>query len=203
MSAARFNAPHLHALTALSLSLFAGDAAAHSGTGLAGGFASGFAHPFGGGDHLLAMVCVGIWGALLGPPLRYALPVVFPLLMVAGAVAGMFALPMPPVEFGIALSVLVLGGCIATAWRAPPWLAIAIVSLFAVFHGYAHGRELPSAADPVGYSLGFVFATGLLHVLGIGLGEGALRKGHVWLIRALGAAIGLVGAFYLWSAIIA
>lgn len=201
MSATRLTALRVHALTALSL--FAGSAAAHSGTGLAGGFASGFVHPFGGGDHLLAMVCVGIWGALLGARLLYALPVVFPLLMVAGAIAGMFALPMPPVELGIALSVVVLGGCIATAWRAPAWLAIAIVSLFAVFHGYAHGRELPSAADPVGYSLGFVFATGLLHVLGIGLGEGALRKGQVWLVRALGAAIGLVGAFYLWSAILA
>lgn len=203
MSVSRFSAPRLHALTALALSMFAGSAAAHGGTGLAGGFASGFAHPFGGGDHLLAMVCVGIWGAMLGPPLRYGLPVVFPLLMVGGAVAGMFALPMPPVELGIALSVLVLGGCIATAWRAPTWLAIAVVSVFAVFHGYAHGRELPSAADPVGYSLGFVFATGLLHVLGIGLGEGALRTGRVRIVQAVGAAIGLVGAAYLWSAIVA
>ena len=203
MIATHFTVSRVNAPTALALAIFAGPAAAHSGTGLAGGFASGFAHPFGGGDHLLAMVCVGIWGALLGPPLRYALPVVFPLLMVGGAVGGMFALPMPPVELGIALSVLVLGGCIATAWRAPPWLAVAIVALFAVFHGYAHGRELPSAADPVGYSLGFVFATGLLHVLGIGVGEGALRTGHVRIIRAVGAAIGLVGAAYLWSAIAA
>jgi len=188
---------------ALALSMFAGSAAAHSGTGLAGSFASGFAHPFGGGDHLLAMVCVGIWGALLGSRLRYGLPMVFPLLMVGGAIAGMFALPLPPVELGIALSVVVLGGCIAAAWRAPAWLAIAIVSLFGLFHGYAHGRELPSAADPVGYSLGFVFATGLLHVLGIALGEGALRAGQLRIIRAVGAAIGLIGVAYLWSASVA
>jgi urease accessory protein len=203
MSVTCLTTPRVHALTGLALAMFAGSAAAHSGTGLAGGFASGFGHPFGGGDHLLAMVCVGIWGALLGPPLRYGLPVVFPLLMVGGAVAGMFALPMPSVELGIALSVMVLGGCIATVWRAPPWLAIVIVSLFALFHGYAHGRELPSAADPVGYSLGFVFATGLLHVLGIGLGEGALRAGRVRIIQGVGAAIGLIGAVYLWSAIVA
>ncbi|KRB04253.1 hypothetical protein ASD86_18170 [Lysobacter sp. Root690] len=199
----RVSSARVRVLTVLALSIFAGSAAAHSGTGLAGGFASGFAHPFGGGDHLLAMVCVGIWGALLGPRLRYELPMVFPLLMVGGAIAGMFVLPMPPVELGIALSVVMLGGCIAAAWHAPAWLAITIVSLFGLFHGYAHGRELPSSADPVGYSLGIVFATGLLHVLGIALGESALRMGCVQIIRAAGAAIGLVGVVYLWSARVA
>lgn len=205
MIAVRVSSARVRVLTvpALSLSLFAGSAAAHSGTGLAGGFASGFAHPFGGGDHLLAMVCVGIWGALVGPRLRYGLPMVFPLLMVGGAIAGMFVLPMPPVELGIALSVVMLGGCIAAAWHAPAWLAITIVSLFGLFHGYAHGRELPSSADPVGYSLGFVFATGLLHVLGIVLGESALRAGQLRVVRAVGAAIGLIGVAYLWSASVA
>src|SRR5215813_15098006 len=106
---------------------------AHSGTGLAGGFESGFSHPFTGVDHLLAMVSVGIWGAFLGRPLVYALPVIFPLIMVGGAILGMFSLPMPPVELGIAASVLVLGLCVCLAIQTPVWVACAIVAMFAVF----------------------------------------------------------------------
>lgn len=185
------------------LALLAGPAWAHSGTGLAGGFGSGFAHPFGGGDHLLAMVCVGVWGAFLGRPLVYALPVAFPMMMVVGAVAGMFAAPMAPVETGIAISVLTLGACIACAWRAPAWVALAIVATFALFHGYAHGRELPSAADPVGYSLGFVFATGLLHVVGIGLGELGARTRRMGVLRFVGVVVAAVGALYLYRALAA
>jgi urease accessory protein len=151
-------------------SLLSNPAAAHTGTGLPGGLVSGFIHPFSGIDHLLAMVSVGLWGAFLGRPLIYVLPVVFPAMMVAGAIMGMFVVPLPPVEIGIALSVLVLGGCIALSVRAPVWAASLVVALFAVFHGYAHGKELPSAADPVSYSAGFVLATGLLHVSGICLG---------------------------------
>src|SRR5580698_1137466 len=92
--------------------LVSGPAAAHTGTGLPGGFVSGFRHPFSGLDHLLAMVSVGLWGAFLGRPLIYALPVVFPVMMVGGAMLGMFSVPMPPVELGIAVSVLVLGLCV-------------------------------------------------------------------------------------------
>ena len=136
------------AVAAAALAIISSPAAAHTGTGLAGGFASGFMHPLSGWDHLLAMISVGLWGAFLGRPLIYLLPVTFPLMMVVGAVAGMFARPMPPVEIGIALSVLVLGGCVAAAFRAPVWLAVTVVATFALFHGYAHGRELPSAADP-------------------------------------------------------
>jgi urease accessory protein len=115
-------------------------AAAHLGTGLPGGFVSGFIHPFSGLDHLLAMVSVGLWGAFLGRPLIYVLPVVFPVMMVVGAIMGMFVVPLPPVELGIALSVLVLGGCIALSIKAPVWVASLIVAVFAVFHGYAHGK---------------------------------------------------------------
>ena len=86
---------------------------AHTGTGLPGGFLSGFRHPLSGMDHLLAMISVGLWGAFLGRPLIYVLPVIFPMMMVIGAIMGMFALPLPPTEIGIAMSVLVLGGCIA------------------------------------------------------------------------------------------
>jgi urease accessory protein len=180
---------------------FATAAAAHIGTGLPGGFTSGFRHPLSGPDHLLAMVAVGLWGAFLGRPLIYALPVIFPGMMVVGAVLGMTETPLPSVELGIALSVLVLGGCIAGAVRAPVWAAVLIVAVFAVFHGYAHGRELPSAADPVGYSLGFVLATGLLHVLGIGLGALGDRPAGAAAIRGLGGLIALTGSWFLYGVV--
>ena len=176
-------------------------AVAHVGTGLPGGIAQGFAHPFGGLDHLLAMVSVGLWGAFLGRPLIVALPIAFPVLMVVGAALGMFGVPLPRVEVGVALSVLVLGGCIAAAWEAPVPAALTVVAVFALFHGYAHGRELPSAADPVGYSVGFVFATGLLHVLGIGIGVVADRPRGSIVVRTLGAAIACMGIVFLRNAV--
>jgi urease accessory protein len=158
-------------------------------------------HPFGGIDHLLAMVSVGLWGAFLGRPLIHVLPVVFPAMMVAGAILAMFGVPLPPVEVGIAVSVLVLGACIALSLRAPVWAASLVVAVFAVFHGYAHGKELPSAADPVGYSAGFVLATGLLHVSGIGIGLlNALPKGVV-AIRSFGGVIAALGIWFLYRAL--
>lgn len=181
--------------------IFAGPAAAHMGTGLAGGFDSGFRHPFSGVDHLLAMVSVGLWGAFLNRPLIYALPVIFPAVMVGGAVMGMLGLPLPPVEIGVALSVLVLGGCIALSVKAPTWLASLIVATFAVFHGYAHGKELPSAADPIGYSAGFVLATGLLHVLGIGIGLLKHWPGGTVVIRSVGGFIAGLGVWFMYRAI--
>jgi urease accessory protein len=182
-------------------SVFAGPAFAHSGTGLAGGFVSGFLHPLTGFDHLLAMVSVGLWGAFLGRPLIVVLPVLFPAVMAVGGVLGMAGVPMPPVELGIALSVLVLGGMIAFAVRAPVWLAVLLVAFFAVFHGYAHGKELPSAADPVGYSVGFVLSTGLLHIVGIAIGLLADRPGGRKVVQAIGAAIAAIGAFFLFQAV--
>jgi urease accessory protein len=182
-------------------SLLSNPAAAHMGTGLPGGFESGFFHPFSGIDHLLAMVSVGLWGAFLGRPLICVLPVVFPAMMVAGAIMGMFVVPLPPVEIGIALSVVVLGGCIALSVRAPVWAACVVVAIFAVFHGYAHGKELPSAADPVAYSVGFVLATGLLHVSGICLGLiNDLPRGMV-ATRAMGGIIAMLGVWFLYRAI--
>jgi urease accessory protein len=176
-------------------------AAAHMGTGLPGGFESGFIHPFSGLDHLLAMVSVGLWGAFLGRPLIYVLPVVFPAMMVAGAIMGMFVVPLPSVEVGVALSVLVLGGCIALSVRAPVWAACVVVAIFAVFHGYAHGKELPSAADPVAYSVGFVLATGLLHVSGICLGLlNDLPRGVV-ATRSVGGIVAVLGVWFLYRAL--
>jgi urease accessory protein len=181
--------------------LLSNPAAAHMGTGLPGGFVSGFKHPFSGIDHLLAMISVGLWGAFLGRPLIYALPVVFPAMMVVGAIMGMFVVPLPPVELGIALSVVVLGGCIALSVRAPVWAASIIVAVFAVFHGYAHGKELPSAADSVGYSAGFVLTTGLLHVAGICLGSLNDLPNGVVATRSMGAIIATVGIGLLYRAI--
>jgi urease accessory protein len=172
-------------------------ALAHAGTGLAGGFAAGFLHPLGGPDHMLAMISVGLWGAFLGRPLIAALPVVFPTVMAFGALLGMAGVPMPSVELGIALSVLVLGGLIAFGVRAPVWAACMLVGVFAIFHGYAHGRELPSAADPIGYSAGFVLCTGLLHVLGIGLGTITDRPTGRILARGLGGLVGMAGLGFL------
>ncbi|MGE7137542.1 HupE/UreJ family protein [Luteibacter sp. NPDC031894] len=192
---------HAASLTAAMVWLgYTGAAMAHAGTGLAGGFTAGFAHPFGGWDHLLAMVSVGLWGAFLGDPLVYRLPVVFPGLMVVGAILGMAGVPLPPVEWGIALSVFVLGGCIAAAWRPPMYLAIAIVAVFGLFHGYAHGKELPSAAEPVGYAAGFVLATGSLHVLGIALGMVTRWRQGIWAVRIGGAVIAAAGTWFIAQA---
>ena len=176
-------------------------AEAHAGTGLAGGFSSGFLHPLTGWDHLLAMVSVGLWGAFLGRPLIIALPVIFPTVMAFGALLGMVNLPFPPVEIGIGLSVLLLGGVIAAAWRAPVWAACTIVAIFALFHGYAQGKELPSAADPVGYSAGFVLSTGMLHVAGIGIGTLNNRPGGIAVTRGLGGLIALAGVWFLYQAL--
>lgn len=177
-------------------------AAAHSGTGLPGGFTSGFLHPLSGMDHLLAMVSVGLWGAFLKRPLIIVLPIIFPTIMAFGGALGMAGVPLPRVELGIAVSVLVMGLVVATAYRAPVWLACAIVGVFAIFHGYAHGRELPSAADPIGYSVGFMLATGSLHVLGIAIGLLADRPGGAIATRCIGGAIAIAGVYFLYRAMI-
>jgi urease accessory protein len=185
------------ALVLLSALSFSSPASAHQGTGLAGGFESGFLHPLTGLDHALAMISVGLWGAILGRPLVIALPVIFPLMMTAGAGAAIAGAPAPPVELGIALSVMTLGLVILFVLRAPVWLACAIVAAFAFCHGYAHGAELPSAADPVGYSAGFVLCTGMLHVVGIALGLLRESPKGALLIRIGGGAIALCGLWFL------
>ena len=176
-------------------------ALAHDGTGLPGGFVAGIEHPLSGLDHTLAMASVGVWGAFLQRPLIYVLPMVFPIMMAIGAGIAMLGVPLPPVEVGIALSLCVLGGLILGAVRAPTWLACTIVGIFALFHGYSHGIELPSAADPIGYSLGFVMATGTLHVIGIAIGAvDRFPKGES-LLRLLGGLVSLAGVWFLWAAV--
>ena len=189
------------AIILLVLAVVPTAAAAHDGTGLAGGFMSGFAHPLSGFDHMLAMICVGLWGAFLGRPLIYALPMLFPSAMAIGGGVGMLGLPVPPVELGIALSVLVLGAMILFAVRAPVVVACAIVAMFALFHGYAHGMELPSAADPVGYSAGFVLCTGLLHLVGIALGTLRAYPVGTLALRSAGGAIVIAGIWFMAAAL--
>ncbi|GKY88995.1 HupE/UreJ family protein [Sinisalibacter aestuarii] len=185
-------------IASLPLMLLATAAAAHTG-GSAGGFASGFAHPIGGWDHVVAMVAVGLWGAFLGAPALWLLPVVFPLVMAFGGALGVLGVPLPMVEAGIALSGVVLGLLIAFAVRAPLWVAAVIVGVFAVFHGHAHGTELPDAANPYAYGIGFVLATGLLHLAGIGLGAFVGSTGGRIVVRAVGAAIAAAGAGFLFG----
>jgi urease accessory protein len=194
--------PVLASVVSLLALAMASPAEAHMGTGLPGGFMSGFIHPLTGFDHMLAMVSVGLWGAFLGRPLIVALPVIFPTVMAFGAFLGIANVPFPPVEIGIGLSVLLLGAVIAAAWRAPIWAACLIVAIFGLFHGYAHGRELPSAADPIGFAVGFVLSTGLLHMAGISIGLLNDRPGGVVVTRTIGAGVALAGVYYLVTAII-
>jgi urease accessory protein len=178
-----------------------GPALAHTAQGLSGGFVAGFSHPFTGLDHLLAMVAVGLWGSFLGRPMIAALPVIFPGVMALGALLAIIGVPAPPVEIGIALSDLALGAAIACKFRAPFWLAGLLTGMFGLFHGYAHGSEIPSLADPVAYSTGFVLATGSLHVAGIGLGMAHRLRGGQLLTRSIGAIIAVFGAVFLAQAL--
>lgn len=188
----------IRAITAALFLLLIADAAlAHEAEGFAGGFVSGFLHPLFGWDHVVAMVAVGLWGAFLGVPAIWLLPVVFPLVMAVGGAAGVAGMPLPAVEAGIAASALVLGAMVALAARPPLWAAAVIVGVFAVFHGHAHGTELPHAANPLAYSAGFVISTGLLHLSGIALGLAARWRAGRLAIRAGGGAIALAGVGFL------
>ena len=171
-------------------------ALAHEG-GVAGGLASGFTHPIFGLDHVVAMVAVGLWGAFLGQPAIWLLPVVFPVVMACGGLLGISGLPIPAVETGIAASALALGAVVALALRPPLWVAALLVGVFAVFHGHAHGTELPQAANPLAYGVGFVVATGLLHLSGIALGLLARWPAGLRAVRVGGGAIACAGIYFL------
>ena len=170
---------------------------AHTGEGLTGGFVSGLTHPIFGWDHVVAMVAVGLWGAVLGRPAIWILPIVFPLVMAFGAALGVAGIPVPFIEAGIALSGVVLGLLIVFFVKTPMVIAAILVGLFAIFHGHAHGTELPEAANPIAYAIGFVIATGLLHLFGILFGTLMASEAGKWAVRAGGAVIALVGAAFL------
>ena len=184
-------------MVASGIFIFPATAYAHPIGANAGGFLSGLEHPVFGPDHLLAMFAVGLWGAQIGGRSIWELPVAFPLIMTFGGILGIIGIPLPYTEILIAASMIVLGLAVAFAWRPASWQSITVVGAFAIFHGHAHGAELPSSANPFAYALGFVIATGLIHVAGIGFGLilGKAMDGKV--SRAAGAAIGLAGAYYL------
>jgi urease accessory protein len=184
----------LAVLAALSSPAFA-----HTTPGQAEGFATGFLHPLSGLDHVLAMVAVGIWGAQLKRPAIWVLPVTFPLVMSFGGLLGIRGVPLPGVEIGVAVSAVVLGIVIAFELRPPLWVAGVIVSIFAIFHGHAHGTELPKAASPLTYAAGFVLATGLLHVCGILIGLVDLFPAGAKVLRTAGGFIAVIGAFLLFG----
>jgi len=182
--------------------LAGGPALAHIADGsAAGGFLGGFAHPLFGLDHVVAMVAVGLWGAFLGPPAIWLLPIAFPMVMAFGGVIAILGVPVPGVEIGIALSAIVLGGMIALAVRPPLVGAALIVAAFAIFHGHAHGAELPPGSDAVAFSVGFVMATGLLHLTGITFGLLTRWPAGRLGVRAAGIGIALVGAVFLSKAV--
>jgi urease accessory protein len=158
----------------------------------------GFSHPLSGLDHILAMVAVGLWAAQLGGRAMYLVPAAFVSLMTVGGAMGMAGIHLPMVETGILVSILVLGLLIAAAVRLPAVAGMAIVGLFALFHGHSHGTELPAAATGLTYAIGFILATALLHTCGIGLGLLAQKKLPAPAIRLAGAAI-VVAGICLWA----
>jgi urease accessory protein len=176
-------------------------AQAHVQGGEAAGLLSGLHHPVSGLDHILAMVAVGLWGAQLGRPAVWLLPVTFPMVMAFGGMVGLMGLALPAIEIGIAVSAIILGVMVAWEARPPLWVAAVVVGFFAIFHGHAHGAELPAGADALLYSIGFVAATGALHAAGIGIGLihrwGAGRVA----LRLAGAAVALAGAGFMWHAV--
>ena len=174
--------------------------AAHEG-GSAAGLLSGLYHPISGVDHVLAMVAVGIWGAQLGSPAIWVLPVTFPIVMAFGGMLGLLGVQIPGVEIGIGLSALVLGLMVALERRSDLRVAAVLVGFFAVFHGFAHGAELPEGQSGLLYSIGFVVSTGMLHACGISLG-----LVHRWewgrsALRFTGAVIARAVGGFTWGAL--
>ena len=185
----------------LTVLCFAQMAQAHIHKGEGVSFISGFRHPISGLDHVVAMIAVGLWGAQLGAPAIWVLPVAFPLVMAIGGMLGLVGVSLPGTEIGIAASAILLGGAVTLRLRPPLAFAAVLVGFFAIFHGYAHGSELPPGANGLLYSMGFVIATGCLHAVGITIG---LANRGTWgerAVRMVGAAVALTGFFFLHQAI--
>jgi urease accessory protein len=170
---------------------------AHVEEGSANGLVSGLLHPIMGPDHLVAMVAVGMWGAQLGAPAIWVLPIVFPVVMAVGGLLGVFGVPLPFIEVGIAVSALLLGLAVAASFRAGLVVTAVLVGVFAIFHGHAHGTELPSSANALSYGIGFVISTGLLHLAGILIGALTQWPSGAVAVRACGALVAMTGAYYL------
>jgi urease accessory protein len=186
------------ALAALALFLGTmGGAEAHTQGAAGAGLVEGFSHPLFGLDHLLAMVAVGLWAAQLGGRALWLVPVSFMSMMAVGGIVALGGFDLPSVEFGILGSLLALGALVATAARMPTAFGAALVGFFALFHGHAHGAEMPEAASAGLYAAGFIAATGLLHGIGVAVGlylQGAASR---WIVRAGGAAVAATGLVLL------
>lgn len=193
----KFNNNPARSVFTLLLLMFPVLAFGHTAEGVSGGFISGLTHPIFGFDHVVAMIAVGLWGAQLGNPALWVLPVTFPLVMAFGGLLGVIGVPVPAVEVGIAASAIVLGLMVAIVARPPLWVAGILVAVFAIFHGHAHGTELPEAANPIAYAVGFVIATGALHMLGIAIGLIHRWPAGAHALRAGGVAILAVGVYFL------
>jgi urease accessory protein len=181
--------------------LWAQTALAHPQQGEAAGLLTGFVHPLAGLDHVLAMVAVGLWGVQLGAPAIWVLPVAFPMVMALGGMLGLMGVPLPGIEHGIATSAILLGTAVLFEIRPPLAVAALVVGAFAIFHGHAHGTELPPGQSALLYSMGFVIATGGLHAAGIGIGTV-----HRWswgraVLRMAGGGVAIGGVFFMWKAL--
>lgn len=189
------------AVVPAALALLAAPALAHTGVDAHAGFASGFGHPFGGLDHLLAMVAVGLWAIQLNQNGSrhglWLLPLSFVAPMALGFLSGYAGLPLPGVELGIALSVLALGLVVAFAARPPLAVAMLFCAVAAIFHGHAHGAEMPADGIAAAYAGGMVLATALLHGAGIAAARLAQRVSLPVLTRAAGAAVAVCGVVIL------
>jgi urease accessory protein len=184
----------------LSLLFWTHSALAHPLKGEAISFFTGFHHPISGLDHVVAMIAVGLWGAQLGAPAIWLLPVAFPIVMAMGGMLGLLGVPLPGTEIGIAASAILLGAAVMTELRPPLALAAVVVAFFAIIHGYAHGSELPPGQNGLLYSMGFVIATGCLHLVGIAIG---LIHRWPWgqkALRLAGGGVALAGLFFMWRA---
>ena len=170
-------------------------ALAHTGVGETTGLMHGFGHPIGGADHMLAMIAVGLWAAQIGGRALWIIPCTFVGVMVLGGVFGFSGIPVPFIEEGILISVLILGILIAGAFKLPLVFSSLIVGVFAIFHGYAHGAEMPVATSAASYAIGFAFATAMLHVAGMSLGM-LMQKTNLYAVtRFAGGAIALSGVY--------
>jgi urease accessory protein len=174
---------------------------AHEQAGAATGFLTGLGHPVSGFDHVMAMIAVGLWGAQLGAPAVFLLPIAFPMVMALGGALGLIGIPFPGIEIGIAISAVVLGALVLASAKPQLWVALVIVAFFAIFHGHAHGTELPPGHSGLLYSIGFVIATGLIHAFGISIGlVDRWRLGRAAL-RAAGALVSVTGLVFLWRVV--
>ena len=190
----------LSAISAISLLIaLADDASAHTGIGIATGFGHGFGHPFSGLDHILAMVAVGLYAAHLGGRAIYLVPMTFMAMMAVGGVLGIAGIGLPFVEIGIALAVIVLGAAVALPINPPTVATMCLVGFFAVFHGHAHGAEMPVTSSGLTCGAGFILATSILHLIGIGAGMsvGLMAERHSRRIAQVGGGLMAVAGVLL------